>query len=82
VVLLLMKKSSKKSSKWFIRIRGSYLPNNSRGWLTYLPYTLYLVGVLVYVYAKHYDTLLSVFIVVPNWVAAAAVMNWVAANHS
>ena len=67
--------ASKRSKKWFIKVRGSYLPNNGKGWLTYIPYTAYLVGVLVFVLSQHYDFWISMFIVLPNWVAAAAVMN-------
>ncbi len=72
----------RRNSKWFIRVRGSYLPNSQAGWLTYIPYVGYLVAVLVYVLQRHYDFWLSLFIVVPNWIAAAAVMNWVAARTS
>ena len=71
-----------KRKAWFIKVRGSYLPNNTAGWLTYIPYTAYLIGALVYVVSKHYDVWISLFILVPNWVAAAAVMHFVAAHTS
>ncbi len=74
--------TSRSKKKWFIKVRGSYLPNNTKGWLTYIPYTCYLVGVLVYVMKSDHDFWISLFIVVPNWVAAAAVMNWVASRTS
>jgi len=81
------KKGTKKPSrsshqKWFIRVRGSYLPQSSQGWLTYIPYVTYLLGSLIYVIHHNYDLWISVFILIPNWVAAAAIMNWVAANNS
>ena len=41
--------SKRHRNKWFIKVRGSYLPNNGKGWLTYIPYLAYLVGVLVFV---------------------------------
>jgi len=75
-------KSHKKSNKWFIKVRGSYLPNNGAGWLTYVPYLVYLVGVPVLAFSEHYGLVTTVLVVLPNWVAAVAVMNWVAANHS
>jgi len=71
-----------RKQKWFIRVRGSYLPNNAKGWLTYIPYLSYLVGVLEFVLARQYDFWISMYIVVPNWIAAAAVMNWIAARTS
>ncbi len=74
--------ASKRSKKWFIKVRGSYLPNNGKGWLTYIPYLAYLIGVLVFVLNSHYDLWVSLFVVVPNWVAAAATMNWIAAHTS
>jgi len=35
----------KKSQAWFYKVRGSYLPKNTKGWLTYIPYVIYLIGV-------------------------------------
>lgn len=35
-------KNSKK--KWFIKLRGSYLPDNLQGWLTYIPFVLLVAG--------------------------------------
>lgn len=31
------KRVVKSSNAWFMRVRGSYLPINSNGWLTYIP---------------------------------------------
>jgi hypothetical protein len=70
------------SSQWFIKVRGSYLPNNKAGWLTYLPYVGYTLGGLVYVLSKHYDVVLSTLLLVPNWAAAAAVMTSIAKAKS
>lgn len=75
-------KSKSKSPVWFIRTRGSYLPTSWQAWLLYIPYTVYLVGVLVYVFQQH-DTLGdALFTLVPNWIAAIAVMSWIAQRCS
>lgn len=77
-----MKKTHKKSRQWFIKVRGSYLPNSTLGWLTYLPYLGYLLVTYGLAWHEHYGLVTTGLLLVPNWVAAAAVMNWVAANHS
>ncbi|HET7528674.1 MAG TPA: hypothetical protein VFJ84_00390 [Candidatus Saccharimonadales bacterium] len=76
-----MAKKTKKD-KWFIPVRGSYLPNNWKGWLTYLPFTAYLVFAMVIGWQKAADTAQAVLYIVPNWVASAAVMTWLAKRTS
>ncbi|HUD10478.1 MAG TPA: hypothetical protein VMR28_02275 [Candidatus Saccharimonadales bacterium] len=76
-----MKKSAKHPI-WFRKVRGSYLPANRQGWLTYIPYLAYLIGVLVFVLHGNYSFWLAVFIAVPNWVAASAILSWIAARRS
>ena len=71
-----------KSKKWFIKVRGSYLPNSWQGWLTYIPYSIYMLGVIAYVYNSNYNVWLSAFIVLPNWVVAVIVMTWLADKKS
>ena len=75
-----MKKSRKQ--KWFVKVRGSYLPCSWQGWLTYIPYLASVIGVLVV--ALHNQTSFwdALFIVIPNWVAAFAIMQWVATRKS
>lgn len=74
--------SSKSNNKWFIRVRGSYLPYSWQGWLTYVPYTAYLVGILVYAMSNTNNWLHAIPIVVPNWIVALIVMTWVAERRS
>ena len=76
-----MPRKSKKDS-WFIPVRGSYLPNSAAGWLTYIPFTAYLVFALVYGWRDTDTTAQAVLFIVPNWVAAAAVMTWIAKRTS
>lgn len=71
-----------KSKKWFIKVRGSYLPNSWQGWLLYVPFMAFLIFVLVFAF-KTQDTITeTVFVIFPQWVAAAVVMTWIAARKS
>lgn len=71
-----------KKKPWFIKVRGSYLPNNLLGWLTYIPYLAYVIGVYVFVLTQHYGFWQSMFTMAPNWIAAIVIMNWVAQHTS
>jgi hypothetical protein len=72
-----------KTKRWFKPVRGSYLPNNWIGWLTYVPFCAYLIVAFAagWHYADH-DALKATIFIVPNWVAAAAIMTWVAKRES
>jgi hypothetical protein len=72
-----MAKKSKKQ-KWFVPVRGSYLPNSWQGWLTYLPFTAYLLFTLYFGWMDADSAAKAVLFVVPNWIAAAVVMTWLA----
>jgi branched-subunit amino acid transport protein len=76
-----MAKKSKKD-KWFIPVRGSYLPNNFMGWLSYLPFTAYLIFALVIGWQHANDTGQAILFIVPNWIAAAIIMTWIAKRTS
>jgi len=76
-----MAKKSKKD-KWFIPVRGSYLPNNWLGWLTYLPFTAYLLFTLYFGWHDTDTHQQAILFIVPNWVAAAAIMTWIAKRTS
>ncbi len=71
-----------KQNKWFIKVRGSYLPNSWQGWLTYIPYTVYVAAVLIYVIMHNTDLWQAAFVLIPNWIAALAIMTWVAKAKS
>lgn len=71
-----------KSSAWFIKVRGSYLPCSWQGWSLYAIYAAYILGIVAYVVANNYDKLQAVFWVFPNWVAALVVMTWIAKAKS
>lgn len=71
-----------KSGAWFIKVRGSYLPNSWQGWLTYLPYVYFLIASLVYVYNRQTGFGDVSIGVVPYWLSAVVIMSWVAARKS
>lgn len=72
----------KKSKKWFIKVRGSYLPNSWQGRLTYIPFLGFLIAVMVIAARGDYSISEMFFIIFPQWVAAAVVMTWVASQKS
>ena len=76
------KSSKEKSAVWFIRVRGSYLPVNIAGSLTYLPFLGYLVVSCVLAFHETDSWMLALLFIVPNWVAAAVVMTYIAARKS
>lgn len=76
-----MSKKSK-DQKWFIPVRGSYLPNNWLGWLTYLPFTSYLVFSVVVGWRYSFNKYEAILFIVPNWVAAVVIMTWLAKRTS
>lgn len=65
-----------------MRVRGSYLPVTCQGWLTYIPFTAYLMYSLIVAFAYAGNNLKAVLWIVPNWVAAAVIMTWVAHRKS
>ena len=80
-----MKKKTRLKTKkgaWFVAVRGSYLPANWKGWLTYVPFTAYLAYSWLVAFAYTGNDLKAVLWIVPNWVAAAVVMTWVAKRTS
>jgi hypothetical protein len=76
-----MVKKSKKD-RWFVPVRGSYLPNNWLGWLSYLPFLAYLIFALVYGWQNTDTAAQAILFIVPNWIAAVVVMTWVAKRTS
>jgi hypothetical protein len=69
-------------SKWFIKVRGSYLPANWKGWLTYIPFVAFLLVVLVHAFDVKSNAADIFYMVFPQWVAAAVVMTWIASRKS
>jgi len=74
--------AKKRNQKWFKPVRGSYLPSSWQGWLCYLPYSAYLIFALVVGLQGTNTAAKAVLFILPNWVAAAAVMTWIAKHTS
>ncbi len=72
----------KKAGAWFIRVRGSYLPSSLQGWLTYIPFTAYLVFSMIIAWRDSSSHSIAVLYIIPNWIAAAVVLTWIAARKS
>jgi hypothetical protein len=72
----------KKRNIWFVPVRGSYLPASTAGWLTYIPFTAYLIFAAVAAHSAASTTSTAVLIMVPNWIAATAILTWVAKRTS
>ncbi|HSW80110.1 MAG TPA: hypothetical protein VLG47_05025 [Candidatus Saccharimonadales bacterium] len=77
-----IKRKSKNTDAWFIKIRGSYLPNSWQGWLTYIPFVGYLVLSFSAIFQLTDSLLVMVYLLVPAWVGAAVVMTWIAQRKS
>lgn len=73
---------AKQNSKWFIKTRWSYLPASREGWLLYIPYLAYVIGVLVFVFENNDKLWVGLFTVLPNWIAAAVILQWLAEHRS
>lgn len=71
-----------KRGAWFIKIRGSYLPQSWQGWLTYIPFVAYLVLSFGAVFRLTDSLLVMVYLLVPAWVAAGVIMTWIAQRKS
>ena len=80
--MMRFKKPKAKKGAWFVAIRGSYLPVSWQGWLTYIPFTAYLIFALVAGWQHTHSATLATLWIVPNWLAATVVMTWVARQTS
>jgi hypothetical protein len=76
------KKLKTRKNAWFKKIRGSYLPINQQGWFTYLPFIAYLAFAFIAGIKDTSNASKAVLFIVPNWVAAAVVMTFVASRKS
>jgi hypothetical protein len=72
----------KNKSKWFIKVRGSYLPKSWQAWLLYLPFTVFLIWVMWFAINSADSFGETVLIIFPQFIAAAVVMTWIASKKS
>jgi hypothetical protein len=71
-----------KKGAWFVKFRGSYIPVNTKGWLTYIPYVAYMVYTIIVAFAYTGNNFKAMLWIVPNFVAAAVIMTWIAKRTS
>jgi uncharacterized protein (DUF2062 family) len=77
-----MKLKRKNKSKWFLNIRGSYIPRSTAGWLTYIPFLAYML-IAPYLAVNYSENLVvAVLITIPNWIAATLAMTYLATQKS
>jgi hypothetical protein len=76
------KNTKVRKGAWFVATRSSYLPVSWQAWALYVPFVAYLVYSLVVAFAYTGNNLKAILWIVPNWVAAAAVMTWIAKAKS
>jgi uncharacterized MAPEG superfamily protein len=76
------KRPKAKPGAWFVSVRGSYLPASSAGWWTYIPFVAYLIFTLIVGINDTSSSAVAILFIVPNWVAAAVVMTYIAARKS
>lgn len=74
--------AKKKSGAWFVKIRGSYLPASWQAWSLYVPFTVFLLTVLFAAARTQHSVSDMFYMIFPQWVAAAVVMTWIAAQKS
>ncbi|MEJ0072615.1 MAG: hypothetical protein WDN27_00775 [Candidatus Saccharibacteria bacterium] len=71
-----------KKGAWFVAVRGSYLPVSWQAWALYVPFVAYLAYSLIVAFSYTGNNWKAVLWIVPNWVAAAVVMTWIAKRTS
>jgi len=72
----------KNKNKWFIKKRGSYLPNNAQGWFTYIPFLGYFLLTALVSYRLSSSIFTVGLLVLPQWIAATIIMTWIAEHKS
>jgi hypothetical protein len=73
---------TKNNKAWFTPVRGSYLPKNGIGLLLYGLYCLYLALLVTGWFVDGHRIWYLLVDVIPLTVAAALLMQFVAARHS
>jgi hypothetical protein len=71
-----------KPGAWFVSVRGSYLPASTEGWWTYIPFVAYLTFALIVGIKETSSLAVAILFIVPNWVAAAVIMTYLASKKS
>ncbi len=65
---------AKKPKAWFKPLRNSYIANNPKGALTYIPFVAYLVASLIVAFHYVSSVLFAIFLTGICWVLGGLVM--------
>ena len=71
-----------KKKKWFKKVRGSYLPIAREGWLSYIPYIVFVIAIYAYAMIIFGYSITSYLFIILSWILAGAAMTWFASTHS
>lgn len=73
---------AKQKKKWFKKVRSSYIPRSSEGWLLYIPYIV-LLGLVYWLAMSQFGySITALAVVLAGWAAVAAGMTYIASNSS
>jgi hypothetical protein len=76
-----MKKKQTKKDKWFVAVRGSYLPASKQGWLTYIPYIGYCLLVPYIAFMENSSVAYQIFVTISNWLLATFILTTIARQN-
>lgn len=74
--------AKKKKTSLFKKVRGSYLPNNLIGALSYIPFLALLIAFTIWQVSLKISLANTLFHLFVFYVAAGVLMTWFASNNS
>lgn len=77
-----IKENVKSSGVWYVKVRSSYLPASPMGILVHTIFVAYLAVSAIVSVQQTDNSSLALLIIFPNWVAAAAVITYIASQKS
>lgn len=72
----------KNKHQWFEKVRNSYLPKSWQGYLIYMSYVAYVVLLPIGWYRRGHAIWDLFTVVIPLWIAAALVTQYIASKRS
>lgn len=75
-------KKNRSNDVWYVKIRGSYLPASPMGIFVHTIFVAYLAVSAIISVQQTDNSALALLIIFPNWVAAAAVITYIASQKS
>ena len=75
-------KNKKTKKRWFRPVRGSYLPDATEGWLSYIPFVFYLLASFFVTKDLKLSLLVRIYLIAVQWAFAGLFMTWIAKHNS